>query len=731
MTEMIAHDDTPPPANRAARGLMAADPATVRRAVWVAFAGFVGAYVLLSVAPLPDRIGYALGQWVWVLLCACAAGGAGTAARMTRSIERRFWLFMAVAAGFIFASQTYYSWFVSFVDRQGPVAPSISSLLDLGAVGTFVVLLATLTRFRNSSVAAQARYVVDNIAVSLIVVVVLYHGFIGPWFDSMGVATPAAKLLNAGYPIVGAHILIGAVRSILGTRIDRWESWERLVAAGLACFAFGLVFYPLSYASSRFGFFSPYGSVIVEVAWIVGLYLVLAAAVYRHTTYERVWRLRPLPVIETTRGWVPSVIMPSIEILAIPAFGVAAFLSGEPDARTAFTGAVVLVASLLGARTLLTVSDNGELFTRAIGDPLTGLFNHRHFHHVLAGEIAAAERYGEAVSVIVLDLDDFGRINAFGGHAAGDVALVDVARAVERAVRDKDCVCRIGGDEIGVIMSDTPITVAGTVADRIRGEIASVIGPSGAGLTASIGLAAYPAHASDRDDLVRRADGAQYWAKHHGKNRVVVYDPEVVVTLGVDERIASIQGQAHLASVRALAAAVDARDPVTEHHSRNVSSFAVQLAREVGLDHEKVQLLEMAALLHDVGKIGLPDSILRKPGPLSQREWEQMHRHPVLGVQILASTRFDEILPWIRSHHERWDGAGYPDGLAGESIPVEARILALCDAFDAMTSERPYRRSLSHAAALQEIDLNLGAQFDPSLGEAFIRMNGRLSAGAR
>jgi putative nucleotidyltransferase with HDIG domain len=244
-------------------------------------------------------------------------------------------------------------------------------------------------------------------------------------------------------------------------------------------------------------------------------------------------------------------------------------------------------------------------------------------------------------------------------------------------------------------------------------------------VTASIGVAGYPDDAGDREDLVRKADGAQYWAKFHGKNQVVVYDPEVVLALDAEERIRNLQQQSHLATVRALAAAVDARDPLTQYHSRNVATLAVALAERVGLDRNKTQLLEVAALLHDIGKIGISDAVLRKTGKLTPSERAHIEEHPLLGEQILSSTRLTEILPWVVAHHERYDGRGYPCGLAGPAIPYEARILAICDAYDAMTSDRPYRRALSKAAAVQEIDLNMGTQFDPQLAEEFIRLVGR------
>ena len=175
-----------------------------------------------------------------------------------------------------------------------------------------------------------------------------------------------------------------------------------------------------------------------------------------------------------------------------------------------------------------------------------------------------------------------------------------------------------------------------------------------------------------------------------------------------------------LGAVRSLAAAVDARDPYTQSHSANVAQLVVGFTRHLSMDEEAAELLRSAAQLHDVGKIGVPDAILRKPSSLTQVEFETIRQHPELGCRILDATEQGEILPWIRAHHERWDGEGYPDGLEGTTIPYEARIMALCDSFDAMTSNRPYRRGRALDDAIDELRRCAGAQFDPDLTERFI-----------
>lgn len=693
-----------------------------RRAVWIGYATLAVVFIALVAAPVPARAGQAVAEVLFTGVCGLTLAGTLSMMRAAKGTERRFWRLLSISAAFILSSQAYYTFYILAIDRRGPAFPSISTALDVAAMLVFPALITTLARFRSHSMAARVRYALDTAAVAIVAAVLVFRFLVSPWFDSLGTASGYAKAVCSAYPVIGVLLLIGTFRNLLGPRVARWRIWERLTGLGLSGLAAGLILYPLNYAEGHWAFARPWGTGAVEVAWLTGLYLIFAGAVYRRTERGEPWTLRPMPAIQISRGWMPSVVLPGIQMVALPLFGVAAWTSTGVEGRWLFSVAGAALAMSLTARTILTVSDNGALFSRAVSDPLTGLYNHRRFQEMLGAGLESAERYGEPISLLILDLDDFSRINSTGGHAAGDRALERVAERVEAAVRDRDVVCRIGGDEIGVVLPDADGAEAMAVATRVLSEIRRVSAPDGRPLTASGGIASFPRHARERDELVRRADGAQYWAKYHGKDQVVLYDPDVVVTLGAEERIRSLQSQAHLNTVRALAAAVDARDPATEHHGRKVAALAVMLAAEAGLDDDKGSLIELAGLLHDVGNIGLPDTILRKPGALTASERVRVEGHPELGERILASTRLGEVLPWVRHHHERWDGTGYPDGLAGEHIPLEARILSIVDAYDAMTSDRPYRSAMSREAALQEIDLNLGTQFDPMLGEIFIRL---------
>jgi HD-GYP domain-containing protein (c-di-GMP phosphodiesterase class II) len=263
---------------------------------------------------------------------------------------------------------------------------------------------------------------------------------------------------------------------------------------------------------------------------------------------------------------------------------------------------------------------------------------------------------------------------------------------------------------------------AAVVTQHVLDVIGVECGAAPGELSASAGVAAYPEHGDTAVALLHLADGALFHAKETGKSRVVVYDAARVPDLSARERIERLERSSRIAAVRALAAAVDARDADTRFHAQRVASLSVRLANYVGLPEDDVRSLELLALVHDVGQIAVSDAVLKKQGTLLGAEWNEMRSHPEHGQRILASTGLTELVPAVRSHHERWDGTGYPDGLAGNEIPYEARLLALCDAYETMTADRTHRVALSVDAARAEIVAGAGTQFDPGLATALLDM---------
>jgi diguanylate cyclase (GGDEF)-like protein/putative nucleotidyltransferase with HDIG domain len=689
---------------------------------WCGFGIVVGLYYGAHLLPVSPGVALVLNQAAFSLPFAMSVVGSLLAARRSPGSERRFWLLLALGNTVLLASEVYYSGYMILVDVAGPKTPSLFEALNLTGAALFFVLLMSMTRPQSSSTTARIRFGADVAGVMIVCVAIVYSVIVTPLFDAYHITEPAVRLLAAVYPMIGIVMLSGTLSNIVGFKVSKWESWEKLIAIALGVFSVGLVMWPLSAVTATPGMtFS-----VFDIMYIGGEYLLFMATVTRLTTCAPS-RMRPMPPPmalgePARRAWTSSLVAAAM-LGGIIYFVFRAYASAsDPRGWAWFSIAAAALGTLLVTRTALITVENGHLFQRSVTDPLTGLYNHRYFHERLATEIEIAERYADPLSVAVLDLDDFSEANNVRGHSSSDELLVFVALCVSRACRGTDSVCRIGGDEFGLVMPETSPEEAGRICSRIVDVLRTECTSLGWQATASIGYAGYPADADDKEELLRRADGAQYWAKCHGKNQAVRFDADVVQVLDADERIRRLEEQSHLATVRALAAAVDARDPLTQNHSRSVARLAVALATEIGLDHEHVRLIEIAGVLHDVGKIGIADEVLKKPGLLTEEEREQVNEHAVLGQRILESTNLTEILPWTGAHHERWDGKGYPQGLAGEDIPIEARMLALCDTYDAMTSGRPYRPALSRIEALHDIDLNAGAQFDPVLTDTFVRM---------
>jgi diguanylate cyclase (GGDEF)-like protein len=351
----------------------------------------------------------------------------------------------------------------------------------------------------------------------------------------------------------------------------------------------------------------------------------------------------------------------------------------------------------------------------ALTDPLTGLGNHRHFHERLETELGRARERGQVFALCLVDVDDFKRINDRFGHPAGDRVLSQLATRL----RQTGEAFRLGGDEFALLLPGFNEGAAAAAAQSIVDRIASMHLDHVGSVTVSAGIAASPTHAADRDELIRLADSALYWAKEYGKNRVRAYRPDVLELAELKRLADGPDRAARFRAAASLAKAVDARDAYTGSHSQRVAQLATRIATRLGIDDEVIELTKLAASLHDLGKLAIPEEILRKPAPLTDPERLVLERHPQIGFRMLESLGIDPVADWVLHHHERWDGTGYPDGLAGQRIPLGARIIFVADAYDAMTSQRVYRRRLSPEAAMAELERCAGTQFDPAIVAAF------------
>jgi diguanylate cyclase (GGDEF)-like protein len=408
---------------------------------------------------------------------------------------------------------------------------------------------------------------------------------------------------------------------------------------------------------------------------------------------------------------------------------------------------------------------------QAVTDGLTGVKTHRYLLEALSAEWKRSTRAGRPFSLLLADLDRFKFVNDFFGHLEGDLVLKRVGRILEQNCRSSDVIARYGGDEFVVLMPESDIEQSRQLAEKLRACIFSDSFLRGKNVTASLGIAGFPADGSTPQELIQIADASMYLSKHQGGNAVStagVLDPDearqwkrdvLEAYLGVTlkrlfstgpeafgeirrrleqfshslpalEPASGAEGQlgagpalppAVMETVTSLALAIDAKDPYTQGHSPKVANFSALIAEGLGLREEEVEQIRLGGMLHDLGKVGVPEAILNKSGPLNPEEWELMKEHVHFGHRLLEPLQeLADVRAMVLHHHEMYDGSGYPEGRAGEEIPLGARIIAIADAYDTITSDRTYKKARSPQAAVAEIERCAGAQFDPQLVRIFI-----------
>jgi diguanylate cyclase (GGDEF)-like protein/PAS domain S-box-containing protein len=380
-----------------------------------------------------------------------------------------------------------------------------------------------------------------------------------------------------------------------------------------------------------------------------------------------------------------------------------------------------------------------EALERAEEDPLTGLLNHRAFHRRLEEETIRASRDGSLLAVAILDLDNFKFFNDAYGHSAGDQVLRTVADRLRAICRPYDAVSRFGGDEFALLLGGLGAATSQEITAHLRARTGdlqflpeedpiSVPVP----ITLTLGVALFPSDGWDRLEVMKLADARLLRAKARGKRSETsnisdisdisdssdTSEPDTVSDL----RAATLSKIEGFSVLDALVTAVDSRDRYTRRHSDEVLNNSLRIARELGLSEEETQTVARAALIHDVGNIGVSDAVLRKPGKLTDDEFQAVKRHAQMGAAIVAAfPALESTLDAVRHHHERWDGMGYPHGLAGEAIPLLARVLAVADAYSAITQDHPYRKGTPSEEAMRILEAGAETQWDPACVAALLR----------
>ena len=408
--------------------------------------------------------------------------------------------------------------------------------------------------------------------------------------------------------------------------------------------------------------------------------------------------------------------------LGLAMTGYALALAAESPPGNHLDGWFATTATLLtGGMFVLLLRDRMSALVAGFADAahrdaLTELLNRRGFQEAFDLELERARRAEGPLSLIVGDLDRFKRVNDEHGHAAGDEALRSVARIIGSSKRGFDVAARVGGEEFALLAAGSDAHGAYMLAERIRTEIEQ----AGDGMTVSFGIATFPLHGASPEALLRAADQALYAAKRLGRNRTVISSAEVPGILARPPRPQD-DAQVQLASLLSLAEALDLRDSGSVSHCHRVGRLAELTARELGLAPDAVERVRLAGILHDIGRVGIPDELVRKSGPLTEEEWRFVRGHPEIGARMVETTDVNDIRSWILYHHARPDGRGYPAGHPWDQVPLEARILGVADAYEAITSERPYRGALAVEDAAAVLRNGAGSQFDRHVVDALLR----------
>ena len=584
--------------------------------------------------------------------------------------ERAAWLTLGAALVMYASGDAAYELYVVQLDPEP--YPSIADAIYIASYPTTYVGLALLLRARLR--AWRPTLLLDGVIGGLTAAAVGAALVFGPVLAATE-GDPTTVAVSLAYPLgdLIQVLFVVAAFGVLGWRAGR--SWA-LLGAGLALAAVADTVYLFQEATGTY-----LAGSWLDVLWPASSLLMAAAAWQPRDRRER-----------RADGWA-MVLLPGLFALASVGVLVAAHLRDVPDLAVSLAAAAVVITLL---RAGITLRENVRLIQRsrrdALEDGLTGLANRR----ALMADLEEAFAHGLAGgprTLAFFDLDGFKRYNDRFGHAAGDALLARIGRRLSDVVAERGTAYRLGGDEFCVLLEGAAVR-----EDELVRRLAATLGERGDGfeVTSSVGVIDLRDEAASPADALQLADARMYAEK--------------------DGRRSAGRQQARDVLLQILSE----REPDLRAHMRDVGALAQRVGRRLGVRGEGLDEVVRAAELHDIGKIAVPDAILHKPAALDPDEWAFVHQHTVIGERILAaSPALRPVGALVRSSHERWDGRGYPDRLAGDAIPLGSRIITVCDAFDAMRSDRPYRRPCSEDAALAELRRCAGAQFDPTVVAAF------------
>ena len=651
-------------------------PPAVSRAL-LALGAWLALYELNVIFAFTAEAGVVFGRPAHLVISFAAAAVCLAGAVRRRGAERVAWVLVALGIVGWNAGDTY--WTTVLLDQSEIPVPSWA---DAGYLAFPVLMFVAVALLMRPTVDLASRMLLaDGVAAGLAVGAVAVVLVVGDVFDAEAESV-AVNLAYAVSDLVLLGLVVGAV-AIRGWHFDRM--WA-LVGAAVAAFWIADTSYLVAIADGSYTFPG-----VLDVGWSA-CFLLLAGAAWQPAG-EAV-------AVERLRRRV-ALLPLGFAALALGVLAEAAFSGGSQP------GVVLAVGSLLavGVRLWVTFDAHAGMLElsrhEALTDPLTGLGNRRalmaHLHR------AVAQAHAAAPEVLVLyDLDGFKHYNDSFGHPAGDALLARLGQRLTEQVEPDASAYRIGGDEFCVLA-----TLDGRSPEAVARAGAAALSDEGSGfrIGASFGTVVLPQDTDVSEQALRVADQRMYAQKHGGRASAGRQVSDVLVTALVE------------------------RDGHLGEHVRDVAALATAVARGLGMDDEQCEQIGHAAMLHDVGKVAIPDAILDKPGPLDESEWAFLRRHTIVGERIIgAAPAMRGVADVVRSSHERWDGAGYPDGLAREEIPLGARIVAVCDAYDAMRTARPYSSARPEAEVLEELRRCRGSQFDPGIVELFCRQRLAIAA---
>jgi two-component system, cell cycle response regulator len=586
------------------------------------------------------------------------------------SRERVPWLILGSSMALWTFGNIYYTVFMW--DLTIIPVPSVSDGFWLAFYpGAYVgIMMLSRSRLRQADRASWLDGLIGTLAIATVALVTIF-----PPVLTAAEGNVLAVATNVAYPIVDVVLIAFA---IMAATLSGWKPGSTFthICGSLIVFATVDCIYMIQVAD---GSWVP-GNVF-EAGWPLAMLLMASAS----------WRPSHAKVNEHRRAVAALVVPAMFAILSLAALVYDHFVRIPLAALVTSSIAVLIVILRMALAFRFNLRTIATTRLEADTDELTGLGNRRRLMNDLE---AIDQADSQSHALFLFDLDGFKNYNDTFGHPAGDALLARLGKRLEQALPHRANAYRMGGDEFCVLVElrdEGPATIASFLAGTLgdQGE--------GFAITASYGWAVTPDEASASPQALRLADRRMYENKNEG-------------------RIPALHQ-----SSKVLLQALKERDPVLDTHVHDVADLARSVARRLGLTDSDVQQLGLAAELHDIGKVAIPDAILNKAAPLSEEEWQFMRQHTVVGQRILmAAPALEAVGTIVRSSHERWDGRGYPDGLAAHQIPLGSRIVFVCDAFDAMVTDRPYKPGMTQQEAVEELDRNAGAQFDPIVVKAFI-----------